>query len=104
MITKDHLIELPEECQNLFAQWLTNIQACQSHHLEMYIGPHVFMIENGYLSDEYYHYCEKDENDDNYYDVRETVQVPYFRKIYKTVRKEFLKFESELFLELHGDY
>lgn len=99
MITKNDLIELPENLQNLFAQWLPSTQACQSHHLELYIGPHVFMIEDGYLMDEYYHY-----NEDNHYELKNTVEVPYFRRVYKAVRQEFLKYESELFLELHGDY
>ncbi len=104
MITKNDLIELPANLQNLFAKYLDSLKACQSHHLELYIGPHVFMIEDGYLTDNYFHYNEKDENDDNYYDLRNTVETPYFRRVYKAVRQEFLKYESELFLELHGDY
>ncbi len=104
MITESDLIELPEQLQELFVQWLPNIKACQSHHLELYLGPHVLIINDGYLSSEYYHYNEKDEFDDTYYELRDVDSLPYINKVSQIVRREFLKFESELFLEIHGDY
>ena len=104
MITESNLIELPEQLQELFIQWLPNIKACQSHHLEFYIGTNVFLIDDGYLKDEYYQYNETNEYDDNYYELRDVDSLPYINKVKQIVRREFLKYESELFLELHGDY
>ena len=102
MITESDLIELPQLLRDLFEGNLTNLQGCKSHILEFMFAGNAFIINDGYLCEEYYQRF-KDE-DGVYFEMKSATSLPYFRKVYRIVRNEFLKYESDLFLELHGDY